>query len=451
MKSLKTLIIGLMLTALSFGQSLTGVAPANFYGDLLHLSNSNVGITSTLQNVYDGKGGLTALQLSTLGVYSSGFISANVLQINGTDINTSGTLTNVAYKDMIEKVFGIDSLSGLIVPHPSLPNNYAIRDANGNYQWMVEIPRKNWDPTNLFASSTIHPAFIVNGVQRRLFIGKFEVSKNAAGQYVTVRGAKPAQTISFDNADAAANALNNGTTITGFHLMTNAEWALIALISKYLNTMPNGNNNYGRDIDDKFVTGVLESGYEANFGSTSPARWLTGSGGNKTSHDGTAAGIFDLNGNVWEWVRGMRINLGEIQILVNNNAADYTKDVSSGSAEWKAILQDGSFVAPGTASTLKYDGHTVNTASTTAANGTFETLTAAGGVTIPDVLKSLGLFPYTTGLNGDYKWLNITSERVPIRGGFWNVGTNAGVFALSLSNLRSGVGNGIGFRLAFVL
>ena len=40
------------------------------------------------------------------------------------------------------------------------------------------------------------------------------------------------------------------------------------------------------------------------------------------SHDGTPAGIWDLNGNVSEWVGGIRTVYGELQVLVNNNAAD---------------------------------------------------------------------------------------------------------------------------------
>ncbi|PTV94003.1 hypothetical protein C8J27_11054 [Rhodobacter aestuarii] len=39
-------------------------------------------------------------------------------------------------------------------------------------------------------------------------------------------------------------------------------------------------------------------------------------------------------------------------------------------------------------------------------------------------------------------------ERLPIRGGNWNNGGNAGVFALNLNNPRSNVNASIGFRPA---
>lgn len=38
--------------------------------------------------------------------------------------------------------------------------------------------------------------------------------------------------------------------------------------------------------------------------------------------------------------------------------------------------------------------------------------------------------------------------RLPIRGGNWNNGSNAGLFALNLNNARSNVNSNIGFRPA---
>ncbi len=359
---------------------------------------------------------------------------------------------------------GFTDADDLLVPHQLLPNNYAILDKNGNYHWMVEIPRKNWDSTNLFASATIHPAFTVQGAQKRIFIGKYQASQNSAGQYITQANKNVKTSIDFDTADAAAQALNDGGSITGFHMMTNTEWALVALISHYLGTMPKGNNNYGRDIDDKFVTGIIESGYEGNFGSASPARWLTGSGGVKTSHDGTPAGIFDLNGNIWEWVRGMRLQDGEIQILPDNDAAA-NLDVSASSTYWKAIdAATGNLVAPGTAGTLKYDGVSsgdsgaaeVDTnvdfpGSTGYNQNTFESLSAASGITIPEIMKKLCLYPPLASLGNDYFWVRNYSERLPLRGGGWSNGANAGVFSLYLGAPRSGLDWDFGFRLAFAL
>lgn len=44
--------------------------------------------------------------------------------------------------------------------------------------------------------------------------------------------------------------------------------------------------------------------------------------------------------------------------------------------------------------------------------------------------------------------IGLVCIRLPIRGGAWNNGANAGVFSLNLNNPRSNANNNIGFRLA---
>ena len=184
------------------------------------------------------------------------------------------------------------------------------------------------------------------------------------------------------------------------------------------------------------------------------ARIYTGSGPASWRHDGTPWGISDLNGNLWEWVGGARQLNGEIHVIADNDAAVTTADQSAGSAAWKAILEDGSLVAPGTALTLKWDGdrkiNTVVATPNTAISTTFTSLVAASGVTIPDRLKHLLLAPYGTGLSGDYFYCNNQIEGIPIRGGHWNYTANAGVFGAGWSNARANTGATVGFRPAFV-
>ena len=184
-----------------------------------------------------------------------------------------------------------------------------------------------------------------------------------------------------------------------------------------------------------------------------------------------------MNGNVWEWVGGLRLNVGEIQVLADNNAADNTKDQSAASTEWKAILQDGSLVAPGTANTLKIDSPAagqgvsedlgapfINTAITNSMNPantasteylgygqtTFETLAAKSGVTIPKILRLLGVAPAFADCGADLFYARNYGERCGVRGGSWSNGSVAGVFSLDLSYHRTVSGVGGGFRSAFV-
>jgi hypothetical protein len=207
---------------------------------------------------------------------------------------------------------------------------------------------------------------------------------------------------------------------------------------------------------------------------------LTGSGPITWSDDGSPFGVFDLNGNVAEWVGGLRLMDGEIQVLANNNAADNTKDQSAASSEWKAILAtDGSIVDPATTGTLKIDNTTAgnDTASSQDVGGdpqlntvvanpmyipggqvdygysntTFDALTVADGVTVPKIAKLLAIAPIDTNHGGDYFYIRNYGERLPCRGGSWSITSSAGVFSLNLDYGRSYSLSYRGFRSAFVI
>jgi hypothetical protein len=229
-----------------------------------------------------------------------------------------------------------------------------------------------------------------------------------------------------------------------------------------------GNRNYGRDSSRHELTGVMKSGsYTPGDTSLQDAATLTGTGGSLWNDDGTDSGIADLVGNVWEWVGGFRLNDGEIQIIPDNDACLAACDMSAASTEWKAVLQDGSLVAPGTADTLKFDSAyadktsnanagapTLNTSITntvaTGYNGvSFKDFVASSGVAVPVILQQLAIFPIGSDLQG-YLWSRNSGERLPYRGGHWHDGANAGPFALYLSGARSYSGRNLGFRAAFV-
>ena len=356
-----------------------------------------------------------------------------------------------------------------------------------------------------------HPAFIVNNVVKpKIYVSKYQsqqVGSGASMRTVTLRGVDPGNTITFDNSLLACSQKG-----TGWHLMTNAEWAAISLLCKARGYMPRGNNNYGKDYSV-----ASEKGVPSYIDSTQTGRVLTGSGPVSRSSDGSPFGIYDLNGNVWEWVGGLRTKVGEIQVLPNNDAAINTKAQTLASAEWRAILESGvlahtkwvastayalnTVIAPGNgytyicttagtsgsaeptwptsegtvndgaavwtfqaAKTLKYDfvnapaSNTAGKINTTVQDNpsayysynTFETLATASGVTVPNLLKLLGLAPIDSSHGADGCYTNSNGERCTIRGGYWSSMSDAGVFCLYLGNVRAGSSAGIGFRSAYI-
>ena len=347
------------------------------------------------------------------------------------------------------------------VEDASFGRNTVMYDDANHPSVMVAVPCFPEVDVLTGAANKPHPAFIVNGaVKPYIYISKYQsYTTGAAGtlRAVTLRGVDPGNSITFDNSLLACSQKG-----TGWHLMTNAEWAAISLLCKARGFMPRGNNNYGKDI-----AVAAEKAVPSFVSSNLTGRTATGTGPVAWSSDGSPFGIYDLNGNVYEWVGGLRLVDGEIQVLENNNAADNTKLQTVGSAEWKAILQDGSLVAPGTADTLKYDStgtgasgdvgdvrvnitRSNNTGDTAFAYNTFETTAATGGVTVPNLLKLLGLFPLDASHGADGHYVRNNGERVAYRGGYWNYGANAGVFFLILADARSFSSSYLGFRSAFI-
>ena len=338
--------------------------------------------------------------------------------------------------------------------------------AAGHPSYMNVIPKFNLQDIDPSLGTGVHPAFIVNGVEKsEIFIGQ-HVGCVKDGNLLSIPGAVPQVSASFDTflGWAAANG-------PGWHVMTNAEWAAIALWCWKNGTMPRGNNQYGRDIGSPWETARRVDGGTVGD-ATGNGRSYTGSGPASWRHNGQANGIADLNGNVWEWAGGMRLNNGEIQVLANNDAADNTKDQSSTSALWKAIkASDGSLVAPGTAGTLKYDaagangtgGNILSDTVTSRSgnvnesdnvNGTsqvFESMGVKAGLTVPAIAKALCLYPAGAGLGADNFWMRNHGERLPLAGGDYNGGASAGVFARYLSNARTKVDGSVGARPAYVL
>lgn len=331
-------------------------------------------------------------------------------------------------------------------------------DDKGYPSYMCRLPAFNIEDIDPALGAGVHPAFVVNGVVKsEIWIGQFPAAVHDS-RALSLPGRDPAASVTWDTADARCTAKG-----AGWHMMTNAEWAALALLSHKARGADavSGNTNYGRDYSKTYETAPRQdNGAPGNASGT--ARTLTGAGPASWRHNGEFGGISDLVGNVWEWQRGLRMVNGEIQIIEANNAADNTVSHAADSAAWKAILQDGSLVAPGTANTLKLNALgatgtgapqldvavTSQSDGTTSASVSYKSLTAAAGVTAPNLLKLLGLYPHATDMNRGSLYMRNLDERFPLRGGSWDGGANAGLFALNLNNPRSNSNTNIGFRPA---
>jgi len=316
------------------------------------------------------------------------------------------------------------------------------------------------------AGNDIHPAFVAGGkTYSQYYMGKYP------GPYVVSNGKTLMLSLyGFDgmsnvltgayvqpNYDKAVEyGLNGGN---GCHAVTNAEWMEIAMSCFQDGFQPKGNNNYGRDYQD--ANSPEYYGVPAYWSSNRIARVLNGSGPTSWMHDGSPWGVWGMNGNFYQWTTGFRQKAGEIQVIPNNDAALSTTDHSATSEAWKAMLADGTLVAPDTDNTLKYDATSpINIVTEiTSRTTTVYVYNYFGDITgiAPNLAKLLGLAPVGSaadhGLDRVYIRNDVSgsySETLALRGGNWLNGSFGGVFYLNLSYTRSYSAHSIGARPAFL-
>ncbi len=324
--------------------------------------------------------------------------------------------------------------------------------AKGQPSIMSIIPAFNLESIDASLGTGVHPMFVVGGVQKaERFIGAYPGSV-VNGELLSLPAVDPSASRNFDSFVSVARS--NGA---GWGLMTNVDWAGLALWCWKNGSMPRGNTNYGCAHDALHETARRMDGLTPGTATGTP-RSLTGSGPATWRHDGTPAGIADLCGNIWEWAPGMRLQDGEIHVIADNDAALTATDLSATSSAWKAIDgATGGLVATGHANAVKIAASgTGNYTLVRGSGGSFEGMTNPGATPVSAAalqkLKAMGIFPVAnSGLGGDGIWHSLSDERLPFRGGTWFDGAHAGVFALNLTHLRSGTYTTIGSRPAFVI
>jgi len=300
---------------------------------------------------------------------------------------------------------------------------------------------------------------------------------------------------------AAANA--NTIDGPGVHLLTAFEWASLAMLSHKFGVLPHGNNrNVNPPADVTYTSELAEldracnarnAGWYASLPGTGMATWNL-----LHSQNGPA----DLNGCMWEWILGLHMQTadeagheGHALVLATTQVslvrAPYGTSTSVGATtltdSYKAWVVN-EFTAGGAVGATCYlidsagtrfeiASNTATQITVTAGNpaaGAYEIVVDTGtdisagmasgnkiltlrdadawlkGFAVPATSDGSGAAAYGT----DGYWFSTADPgaapnniRTALRGGDWDTGSDAGVFALYLVGAPSASDVSVGFRL----
>lgn len=248
----------------------------------------------------------------------------------------------------------------------------------------------------------------------------------------------PAVNVTFDGAVTACIAKGEG-----WHLMTAVEWEYLLNQSREKDTMPHGNTDYGKDYYHKEEKADCDGcGYGRSKTGSGPATW---------NHDNTIYGVSDLNGNVWEWLAGLRLLDGAIEYIPNNDAAltGWLKD----STAWQQLrTARGPVRVEVEAGEITITDRKAAEDYTPDYDGTRIADLKIDLQEVPQALKDLGIVPDKRAESElkTYVYFDATEgEWLPIRGSGFDNTSDSGASALILGSPRSDSHDDVGFRSAF--
>lgn len=208
------------------------------------------------------------------------------------------------------------------------------------------------------------------------------------------------------------------------------------------------NNNALGDVNDSEIS------YESTGHETYPDCGKTGSGKpfERTTHNGQACGVADLNGNVWEINPGLTVLDGEYYILSPDaRMADLTEGVTLATDAWGPAGVAANYLllgaSHGSLGSGPGESRAIGSANQVLSGATEGLDWAAAGAGIPQLDGTGG----TNLFGNDRLYDNNPEHMCTAAGGHWHYSTTSGVWALYCYLSRTNSNYAYGFRAALYL
>ena len=319
-----------------------------------------------------------------------------------------------------------------------------IRDSAGNANAMFVLPRFRYEDLSMDAvyGKGDVTAFDTGAgaIKDVIFIGAYQASGNGA-----VSQPRQLPLTGINHTQARKACADKGA---GWHLMTMHEWAAIALWCMANGYGPIGNTNWGRSHAKTWIVGDKGDG-KAPSDTSGLGRTRTGSLGVDSSHDRTLGGIFDLVGNVLEWQDGLLMMDGQLKVSQHNLQAE--ADWALQEAYLDASTPTGGNVILSHQITNMVGAAGDNQNAGNSASTGWRVMTKSPQYVTNQLLKRLLVEPAGAQpqLPQGQIYARNFGERLPVRGGTWSSGADAGLAALNLNYSRALTVTNVGFRPAF--
>lgn len=373
-------------------------------------------------------------------------VNANFSQTENAASRTVGTVNDNQVLDKAGLQILIKDPRRQEVEALSGGRNTVIYDAQGNPNVMVVVPRFTYESlglTDLQLGAGTPTAFMTNGAPRgEILIAKYLASAGGTTCSV-IGGVQPLTSVTYDQAKSRCTGKG-----ANWHLMSMHEWAAIALWSLANGTVPRGNTNFGRAHDKLFETARrVDNGVSGDASGT--GRTDTGKGPATWTHDNTVHGIHDLVGNIWEWQDQMMLAEGQIKTTLDNDPSVAEVDWVSHPAFYDSTSATGGSprLNSQVINRLGAIGDSANAGNFAAVE--FKLLTKEAAYTPIELMRRLLIETATANNLQGRVYMRNFGQRLPIRGGDWGGGVNAGLGSLDLRYSRSSSGVFIGFRPAY--